>query len=142
MNTSRVADFLADVVLTSHYLAEPSRQSTTHLNDAEMRALKIVHSIGPLSMHQLAEAMHTSKPRATQLVDLLESRLLITKIKGGDKRVTFVTVTKKGLQTVKELRKKYEALASAIETKLGKDDALKLNEYLKKVLPLNKLPID
>lgn len=142
MNTSHLADFLADVVLTSHYLAQPSRNLSTHLNDAEMRALKIIHCCGPLSMHELAEAMHTSKPRATQLVELLHHRHLISKVKGGDKRMTYVIATKQGIQTIKEIRKKYEELAGAIEKKLTKEELKQLLLCIEKVSPLNKLSVD
>jgi len=142
MNTTTLAEFLAEVVLTSHYLAEPSKRTTSLLNDAEMRALKITYSIGPLSMHQLADAMHTSKPRATQLVDILVNRSLVTKVKGGDKRVTYVSLTPKGKKAVKEMRLKYEALADAITLKLGSENTQTLTTLLGQITPLHKLTID
>ncbi|MCV6901048.1 MarR family transcriptional regulator, partial [Escherichia coli] len=76
--------------LTSYYLAEPSSKLTHNLHDAEVRALKIIYSNGPLSMHQLSEAMYTSRPRGNQIVDSLLDKQLVDKVKGGDKRMTYV----------------------------------------------------
>ncbi len=68
-----LAEFLADVVMTSFYLNEPSRRTDSKLHDAEMKCLKIIKTFGPMPMQELAHYLHTTKARATQLVCALES---------------------------------------------------------------------
>ena len=142
MSEKILADFMAEVVLTSHYLAEPNSKLKNPLHASEIRALKIIYSNGPFSMHQLAEVMHTSRPRCTQLVDSLLDKQLVAKVKSGDKRMTYVMTTIEGTKVVRQLRLKYKKLAKAVVLKLGKEDSKILARLLIKITPLQKLSID
>ena len=142
MSEKTLADFMAEVVLTSHYLAEPQSHQKNPLHDAEVRALKIIYTNGPYSMHELAQAMHTSRPRSTQIVSSLIQKQLVERVKAGDKRMIYIVTTTKGTKTVRQLRIKYAKLAQAIEKKLGPKDSLELARLLEKISPIQQLPID
>ena len=142
MSEKTMADFMAEVVLTSQYLAEPQLYNNSLLHNTEIRALKIIFTKGPISMHELAQAMYASRPRTTQIVSTLIAKQLVEQVKGGDKRMIYVITTTKGTKTVKQLRAKYTKIARAIERKLGPKDGQELARLLKKVSPLQQLPID
>lgn len=142
MKDATLSDFLAEVVLTSHYLAEPARRTTGELSDAEMRCLRIIASFEPLSMQEIAEKLHASKPRATQLVALLEAHDMVERSVASDRRKIDVRTTKSGRQAVELLKERYEKLALAIEKKLGEEDAAKLRELLAQIIPLTRLELD
>ena len=142
MTEKSLANFMAEVVLTSQYLADPHFYNNELLHSAEVKALKIIFTNGPISMHELAQAMHASRPRTTQIVSSLINKQLVEKVKGGDKRMIYVVTTTNGTKTVKQLRAKYTKIAKAIENKLGPKDSQELARLLKKVSPLQQLPID
>ena len=86
MAKAKLSKFIADVVLTSHYLAEPVNKTEMEVTDAEIRCLKIIASFQPIGMQDIAEKLHASKPRATQLVALLEARGLVEREVASDRR--------------------------------------------------------
>lgn len=131
-----MGEFLADVVMTSHYLAEPASEPAGNLHDAEMKCLKIIATIGPLKMHQLAEALHATKARATQLVASLEQHGYVRRGQGADLRTKMVVATDLGQAVVIEARQKYHQLAKAIEQKLGAKRAGELCSLLADITPL------
>ncbi len=139
MANSQLSQFLAEVVLTSHYLAEPVSKTESSVSDAEMKCLKIINSFQPLSMQEIAAKLHASKPRATQLVALLESHEMVTRTVAEDRRRIVVQTTPRGKKAVAALDKRYDELASRIEAKLGVTDTETLCRLLSAITPLNKL---
>ena len=139
MSNKKLSQFIADVVLTSHYLAEPVNKSQVEVTDAEIRCLKIIASFEPIGMHEIAEKMHASKPRATQLAALLEARSLVSRDVATDRRRIEVRATAKGKQVIKTLDARYEKLADAIEKKLGRKDTETLVRLLEEITPLTRL---
>lgn len=135
---NKLADFLADVVMTSYYLAEPPIQSGIELHDSEMKSLKIISTFGPLKMHALAKCMHVTKPRATQLAESLTRKGLIEKACGEDKRTHLLSATSEGEQIVTEIRIKYINLAESIEHRLGAERTKTLVDLLGEISPLSK----
>jgi DNA-binding MarR family transcriptional regulator len=139
MANHHLSQFLAEVVLTSHYLAEPVSKTEAEVSDAEMKCLKIINSFEPIGMQEIAAKLHASKPRATQLVALLESRDMVTRTVADDRRRIVVRASHKGKKAVALLDKRYDALAAAIEERLGKDDTAMLVRLLELITPLNQL---
>jgi DNA-binding MarR family transcriptional regulator len=73
--------------------------------------LKNIHTLGAPSLSELARAMEVSKPSASAMVHKLVNKgLLIISQSPGDKRVTLLGLTEKGVQFIE-----YQALA---DTKL------------------------
>lgn len=139
MKSSQVLEeFLAEVVMTSHYLAEPVRKSSEELHDAEMKCLKIVDTFQPLSLHVIADYMHCGKARATQLVHSLESKGFVERASAQDHRVALISTTRKGKASVASLRSKYRDLARKIKQTLGDNDTQKLCEVLERITPLTQ----
>lgn len=138
-NKYQLADFLADVVMTGYYLAEPPKHQSEHLHDVEAKCLKIIHAFGPLMVHDISDLLQTTKPRATQLVHVLEDKGLIYRETGLDHRVIYINTTKKGAKTVMELRQKYINLAEAIEKKIGSKKTMTLSQILSEISPLTSL---
>lgn len=139
MANHQLSQFLAEVVLTSHYLAEPVSKTEAEISDAEMKCLKIINSFEPIGMQEIAAKLHASKPRATQLVALLESRDMVTRTVADDRRRIVVRASSKGKKAVATLDKRYDELAAAIEKRLGADDTATLVRLLEVITPLNKL---
>jgi DNA-binding MarR family transcriptional regulator len=142
MANHQLSQFLAEVVLTSHYLAEPVSKTEAEISDAEMKCLKIINSFEPIGMQEIAGKLHASKPRATQLVALLESRDMVTRTVADDRRRIVVRASGKGKKAVALLDKRYDELATAIEQRLGKNDTDTLVRLLELITPLNKLQND
>lgn len=142
MKQPSLAQYLAEVVLTSHYLAEPAKKTTGELSDAEMRCLRVIAMFEPLSMQEIAEKLHASKPRATQLVALLEAHDMVERAVAEDRRRINVTTTQNGRNAIIQLQERYEKLALAIERKLGADDSAQLRRLLQEIMPLSSLPLD
>jgi DNA-binding MarR family transcriptional regulator len=139
ISTHQLSQFLAEVVLTSHYLAEPVNKTDAEVSDAEMKCLKIISTFEPIGMQDIAVKLHASKPRATQLVALLESHDMITRTVASDRRRIVVRTNARGKKAVADLDKRYDDLAIAIEAKLGTEDTTTLLRLLKIITPLNKL---
>lgn len=139
MAHNQLSQFLAEVVLTSHYLAEPVSKTDAEVSDAEMKCLKIISRFEPIGMQQTAAKLHASKPRATQLVALLESRDMVTRTVASDRRRIVVRASAKGKQAVALLDQRYDDLAIAIEQRLGADDTATLLRLLQLITPLSKL---
>jgi|GEM_PF-1754887 len=142
MANHQLSQFLAEVVLTSHYLAEPVSKTEAEISDAEMKCLKIINSFEPIGMQEIAAKLHASKPRATQLVALLESREMVTRTVADDRRRIVVRASTKGKKAVALLDKRYDELAAAIEKRLGATDTATLVRLLEVITPLNRLQND
>ncbi len=136
---TQLSQFLAEVVLTSHYLAEPVNKTEAEISDAEMKCLKIISTFEPIGMQDIAAKLHASKPRATQLVALLESHEMVTRTVASDRRRIVVRASSKGKRAVAKLEERYGALASAIEEKLGAADTATLCRLLEIITPLTQL---
>jgi DNA-binding MarR family transcriptional regulator len=139
MANNQLSQFLAEVVLTSHYLAEPVSKTEAEISDAEMKCLKIINSFEPIGMQDIAAKLHASKPRATQLVALLESHDMVSRTVASDRRRIVVRSNARGKKAVALLDKRYDQLAAAIEQRLGSEDTATLVRLLQLITPLNKL---
>lgn len=136
---SQLSQFLAEVVLTSHYLAEPVSKQAIEVSDAEMKCLKIIAAFEPLGMQDIASKLHASKPRATQLVALLEAHDMVTRSVAADRRRIEVRASAKGKRAIAKLEIRYEELARVIEQRLGPNDTAELCRLLAQITPLSRL---
>lgn len=139
MANTQLSQFLAEVVLTSHYLAEPVNKTEVEISDAEMKCLKIINSFEPIGMQEIAAKLHASKPRATQLVALLEAHDMVTRNVADDRRRIVVRASGKGRDAIAKMDERYDELAAKIEQKLGSDDTATLVRLLAQITPLNQL---
>lgn len=139
MANKQLSQFLAEVVLTSHYLAEPVSKREGEISDAEMRCLKVIAAFEPIGMHEIAAKLHASKPRATQLVALLEAHELVNRSVASDRRRIDVRASAKGKRAIARLEVRYQELAAAIEERLGPADTDELVRLLGQITPLSKL---
>lgn len=139
MAQTQLSQFLAEVVLTSHYLAEPVNKHELSVSDAEMRCLKIIASFEPIGMADIAAKLHASKPRATQLVALLETHDMVIRSVADDRRRIDVRTNAKGRRAIARMEVRYEELATAIERKLGTNDTHELCRLLEQITPLSRL---
>lgn len=131
-----LADFLAEVVMTGYYLADPPKNHQEHLHDVEAKCLKVIYAFQPISIQEVAKLMHTTKPRATQLIHSLESKNLVRRKPGEDHRVVLMSTSKKGSKVVEELREKYVNLAKSINKKIGDKRTNELCRLLSEISPL------
>ncbi len=139
MANKQLSQFLAEVVLTSHYLAEPVSKRDIEVSDAEMKCLKVIAAFEPIGMHEIAGKLHASKPRATQLVALLEAHDMVIRTVASDRRRIEVRASAKGKRAIATLEVRYERLAREIERKLGTADTEELCRLLALITPLNRL---
>lgn len=139
MANKQLSQFLAEVVLTSHYLAEPVSKHELAVSDAEMRCLKVIASFEPIGMADIAAKLHASKPRATQLVALLEANEMVVRSVAEDRRRIDVRASAKGKRTIAKLEIRYDQLAATIERKLGVRDTRELCRLLEQITPLSRL---
>jgi DNA-binding MarR family transcriptional regulator len=139
MANTQLSQFLAEVVLTSHYLAEPVNKTEVEISDAEMKCLKIINSFEPIGMQEIAGKLHASKPRATQLVALLEAHDMVSRTVADDRRRIVVRASVKGRRAIAKMDERYNELATKIEAALGSEDTATLTRLLSMITPLNKL---
>lgn len=131
MTTTQIlAEQLSAIVMTSYYLAEPPRRQEDHLHDAEAKCLKIIHDFQPLNLQQVADLMHVTKPRVSNLVHALENKHLIKRDRGKDHRIVLLSTTNSGKVAVEHLRAKYMQLAEQIVTEIGESKTTLLSELL------------
>lgn len=141
-NTKLLADFLAEVVMTGYYLADPPKNHQEHLHDVEAKCLKVIYAFQPINIQEIARLLHTTKPRATQLVHSLEKRNLVIRKPGTDHRVVLISTSQKGSKVVEELREKYVKLATSINNKIGEERSTELCKILSEINPLAYMVID
>lgn len=74
--------------------------STTHLH-----VLMVLDSDGPVPMGRLAQTLLCSDPNATGIIDRMEERRLVERIRDEhDRRVVHVRITDEGRHTLEELQ--------------------------------------
>ena len=98
LNLQRTADALERGIVE---VLKPANLSPTQYN-----VLRILRGAGPdgLACREIAERMVTRDPDITRLLDRLEARDLVTRMREQkDRRVITVRITREGLRILKEL---------------------------------------
>ncbi len=75
-------------------------------------------------MGEIADMVGISKSSTTELIDKMESKGLLERGRGEDKRIVFVKITEKGIATLNETRARYKSLIEQILKEVKEDEVL------------------
>ena len=97
--------------------------------------LSVLYHNEKATMKDIADKIHRTKPTVTVLVDKLEKLDFVKRAKSpDDNRITYIVLTEKA----KQFRKVFEKISDELNTmfykNLPKEEALKLDEILVKML--------
>jgi DNA-binding MarR family transcriptional regulator len=83
---------------------------------AQLKALFVLWSLGPMTVGRFAEAVGTKLPAASVFVDRLEQGgLVVRREDGADRRRVVIEMTEMAQQTVARLRGNHERVIAAID---------------------------
>ena len=92
-----------------------------------------------VTITQIIERLQIAKPTASQMLNSLEEKGLIERIRTNeDRRVVYVKLTEKGTETLVKTHKRFSELTRAIIKKLGKEDTEELIRILEKLYIIAK----
>ena len=81
------------------------RWSLTDVSTTHLHVLMVLDSDGPVPMGRLAQTLLCSDPNATGIIDRMEERRLVERIRDErDRRVVHVRITDEGRRTLEELQ--------------------------------------
>lgn len=81
------------------------RWSLSHVSTTHLHALMVLDAEGSVPMGRLAESLLCSDPNATGIIDRMEERGLVERVRdSGDRRVVHVGITDAGRATLGELQ--------------------------------------
>jgi len=85
-------------------------------------------------MHQVARALHISKPAITHLVDRLEKEELISRnVDPQDRRAYVITLTKKGKQVVRNVQKQFISFVTEVLDSTSAQDRETMKNFYKRL---------
>lgn len=97
--------------------------------------LAVLYADGKLTMKDIAEKIHRTKPTVTVLVDKLEKLGFVRREKSTDDyRVTFIVLTEKARTFKAVFEKISDDLNKMIYKNLSEDEAVILDRLLEKIL--------
>ena len=97
--------------------------------------LAVLYADGKLTMKDIAEKIHRTKPTVTVLVDKLEKLGFVRRKKSTDDyRVTFIVLTEKARTFKAVFEKISDDLNKMIYKNLSEDEAVILDRLLEKIL--------
>lgn len=100
----------------------------------EFQAMLFLSCKGKITMQELGEELHVTKPRVTALVsELLEKGLVIQSIDKKDKRKKYLKLSEKGVECIELHRKAYEAWFKSIWDKFDSKEKQAFDILLSKV---------
>ena len=86
------------------------REAHIDLTPSQMSALATINRLGPLTLGALAEQEGVAPPSITKILAILEDDGLVTRTPDpADRRVNYVTATRKGSELVEESRRRKTA---------------------------------
>lgn len=111
--------------LETRYMAGSNiGRSFGELSFAQMRAIKLVKTRGPLSITKLAKALHVSSPSASTMVErLVEKGVLRREPDPADRRKVLVSVSPDMLSTIEQIEKNIFGSFVALVDKVGPEIA-------------------
>ncbi|WP_162204988.1 MarR family winged helix-turn-helix transcriptional regulator [Sulfuracidifex tepidarius] len=89
---------------------------------------------GPKKMGEIADMVGISKSSTTELIDKMESKGLLERGRGEDKRIVFVKITEKGISTLNETRARYKFLIEQILKEVKEDEVLIFFKKVEEIL--------
>ena len=85
------------------------KKSDTPYRKPEFQAMLFLSCKGKITMQELGEELHVTKPRVTALVsELLEKRFVVQSTDEKDKRKKYLSLSEKGVECIELHRKAYE----------------------------------
>lgn len=113
-DTHDVADRLHSVAI--HLLRRLRRVDTaSRLSAPRLSALSVVVFGGPIALSDLAAAEQVRRPTMTRLVQALQREGLVRRLADpGDRRVTRIAATKKGVQVMRAGRERRVAMLAGL----------------------------
>ena len=99
----------------------------------EFQAMLFLSCKGKITMQELGEELHVTKPRVTALVsELLEKDFVVQSTDEKDKRKKYLSLSEKGVECVESHRKAYEAWFKSIWDKFDTREKEAFNIILTK----------
>ncbi|MCL2859704.1 MAG: MarR family transcriptional regulator [Oscillospiraceae bacterium] len=92
-----------------------------------------------VTITEIIEKLQIAKPTASQMLNSLEEKSLIERIRTNeDRRVVYVKLTEKGKEVLEKAHKEFSKLTKNLITKLGKKDTEELIRILEKLYIIAK----
>ncbi|HUR76839.1 MAG TPA: MarR family transcriptional regulator [Acidimicrobiales bacterium] len=128
----RVEEMAAQLRLTNTRLHRAlRRESHVDLTPSQISALATINRLGPLTLGSLAEQEGVAPPSITKILAVLEDDGYVTRAPDpDDRRVSFVTATKKGVELIEESRRRKTAWLTDRLRQLTSDERRRLADAL------------
>ena len=86
------------------------KKNNAPIRKPEFQAMLFLSCKEKITMQELGEELHVTKPRVTALVgELLEKYFVVQSIDEKDKRKKYLSLSEKGIECIESHRKAYEA---------------------------------
>jgi DNA-binding MarR family transcriptional regulator len=138
--SSREQEILLGLLMAAARVVEPWARflkTTAQLTDHQYNVLRILRGSHPakLACTDIAERMIERDPDITRLIDRLETRELVTRIRSRrDRRVVEVGITDQGLALVRGLDAAVQRMPKALLGHLGAERLRQLGSLLEAVI--------
>lgn len=129
-----VADIIAELAIAGRELRCIGSQRLVQrgLSVGSFHLTSMLERHGPLSMTRIAELVDVSLPTATGIVDRLEERGLVERIRvPDDRRLVLVQLTEGGRQALRDVDFLKEAFLEKVLTRLEPSNLVALSEVLR-----------
>jgi DNA-binding MarR family transcriptional regulator len=128
----RVEEMAAQIRLTNTRLHRAlRRESHVDLTPSQMSALATINRLGPLTLGAVAEHEGVAPPSITKVLAVLEDDGYVTRAPDpADRRVSFVTATRKGVELIEESRRRKTAWLTDRLRELTGDERRRLADAL------------
>lgn len=136
----RVEEIAAQLRLTNTRLHRAlRREAHIDLTPSQMSALATINRLGPLTLGALAAEEGVAPPSVTKIIAVLEHDGLVTRAPDpADRRVNYVTATRKGSDLVEESRRRKTAWLTDRIRDLTADQRRRLSDALDVIEELTK----
>lgn len=103
-------------------------------SSTEIQILYQLH-VKPRNITELSELIGIGKSSATEIIEKMEKRNLVRKIKNeNDKRYTIIKITEEGEKALEQTRKEYKTILSSILERVNAEEVVKFFEEIEKEL--------
>ena len=110
------------------------KKSDTPYRKPEFQAMLFLSCKGKITMQELGEELHVTKPRVTALVsELLEKDFVVQSTDEKDKRKKYLSLSEKGVECIELHRKAYETWFKSIWDKFDSKEKHAFDILLSKV---------
>ncbi len=100
----------------------------------EIQILYQLHA-KPRNITELSELVGIGKSSATEIIEKMEKRNLVSKIKDeNDKRYTIIKITIDGEKALEQTRKEYKSILTSILERVNSDEVIKFFDEIEKEL--------